>query len=204
MTGMKFGRWNVLSKHGKKNGEITWLCECECGNTGIIKGGDLRSGKSQSCGCLRRELGSPNYVHGMTGTKIYKMWKNMKARCYNPSTGKDFINYGERGITVCDEWRDSFQNFCDWAMKNGYRDGLTIERIDVNKGYEPSNCTFIPMSEQPVNRRNTLLTINGVTKPKKEWAKEAGINLRTLSSRINKLGWTPERAVSIPARGKDG
>lgn len=132
------------------------------------------------------------------------MWKNMKARCFNPSTGKDYVNYGKRGISVCAEWKNSFENFYEWAIQNGYRDGLTIERIDVNKGYSPSNCTFIPMKEQPINRRNTLLTVNGITKPKQDWAKECGISLTTLSSRLNKLGWTPERTVYTPVRHANG
>lgn len=124
----------------------------------------------------------------------------MKARCYNESTGKDFVNYGARGITVCDDWKNSFEAFFAWAMQNGYKDGLTIERIDVDRGYSPSNCTFIPLEQQAVNRRNTLLTVDGVTKPKQQWAAEHNLKLSTLSSRLNKLGWSPERAVNTPAR----
>lgn len=125
----------------------------------------------------------------------------MKARCYNKCTGKDYVNYGGRGIRVCDEWKNSFESFYNWALESGYEDGLTIERVNVNLGYDPSNCTFIPMEQQPINRRNTLLTIDGVTKPKQQWAREQGIKLTTLSSRLNKLGWDPKMAVFTPVRG---
>lgn len=98
------------------------------------------------------------------------------------------------------EWKDAYEPFAQWARENGYDDAASIERIDVNKGYTPENCTFIPVREQSKNRRNTLLTVNGVTRTKQQWANAAGIDKTTLSSRLNKLGWDPERAVSTPAR----
>lgn len=102
---------------------------------------------------------------------------------------------------MCDEWKHSFSSFAEWAHANGYKEGLSIERIDVDGDYSPQNCTFIPMSEQPVNRRSTLLTIGDVTKTKQEWAAENNMRLSTLSSRLNKLGWEPYDAVFTPVRG---
>lgn len=123
----------------------------------------------------------------------------MKSRCYNENL-RSFRDYGTRGIKVCDEWKNSYESFRDWATSNGYQDGLSIERIDVNGNYTPDNCTFIKLEEQAVNKRNTLLTVFGVTKPKKVWARENNMTLPTLSSRLNKLGWSPERTVLTPVR----
>lgn len=167
----------------------------------MLKGSPLRYGKTLSCGCLAKEILSRRVrKHGGTGTLLYGTWKRMKTRCYSPSS-RSYADYGGRGITMCDEWRHSFSNFAEWAHAHGYKEGLSIERIDVNGDYSPQNCTFIPMSEQPANRRSTLLTIGGVTKTKQEWAAENNMRLTTLSSRLNKLGWDPYDAVFTPVRG---
>lgn len=200
ITGQRFGRWAVIADSGRKDGEVVWLCQCECGNRNVIKGGDLRSGKTKSCGCLKKDMGLPNKTHGESKTRLYKEWKGIKHRCNIDDGSRTYNNYGGRGIKVCEEWNYSYEAFRDWALTNGYGDGLSIERIDVNGNYEPDNCTFIPVPKQSVNRRNTLLTVNGETKTKAEWAKEIGVSLTTLSSRLNKLGWSPERAVSTPSR----
>lgn len=205
ITGQSFGRWTVLCREGTKDREATWRCQCSCrGNESIrvVKGSELRSGKSRSCGCIRNEnLSTKKTIHGMSDTRLYKMWKNIKTRCYDKND-KSFINYGGRGVQMCDSWKNSFESFAEWALSNGYSDALSIERVDVNGGYSPDNCTFITVPEQARNRRNTLLTVNGVTKTKGEWCKEYGINLRTLSSRLNKLGWSPEDAVLTRPRTK--
>lgn len=124
----------------------------------------------------------------------------MKQRCNLDNGSRTYKDYGGRGIKVCDEWDRSYESFRDWALTHGYDDTMSVERIDVDKGYTPENCTFIPIRDQSKNRRNTLLTVNGVTKTKQQWADAIGIDKATLSSRLNKLGWDPERAVSTPAR----
>ena len=146
-------------------------------------------------------MGCPMKSHGESKTRLYKIWKGVKARCYRNDGSRTYLDYGGHGIRMCDEWKNSYESFSRWAKTNGYNDEMSIERIDVNGNYEPGNCTFIKLEDQPANRRNTMLTVNGITKTKAQWAEEVGIGLSTLSSRLNKLGWSPERAVSTPARG---
>lgn len=161
LIGQKFGRLTVITSNGSiPPGKRTWLCKCDCGKETVVATSELRSGKTKSCGCLQKEkaalIGKKYHtIHGMDGTRIYQCWKDMKRRCYNPKT-KSFKNYGGRGILVCNDWLHNFQAFHEWAMANGYRDNLTIDRIDVNGNYEPSNCQWIPLSEQPKNRRKPV------------------------------------------------
>ena len=147
--GQVFGRWLVLANtepyitpKGKKY--TRYKCVCDCGAIGYPSRSSLVSGQSKSCGCLQKEVVSKlnKTTHGMSGTRLYNVWCGMKSRCYCESKGR-WERYGGRGITVCDEWRDCFTLFHNWAMENGYTDNLTIDRIDNNKGYEPSNCQFI-------------------------------------------------------------
>lgn len=134
-------------------------------------------------------------MHGMYGTKLYKTWNNMISRCYCPSFGR-FNNYGGRGITVCDEWRQSFVAFMTWALASGYRDELTLDRIDNNGNYEPNNCRWITNAAQQLNKRtNRHITFNGETKTVKEWADIMGLHPRTLATRLD-LGWTAEAALT--------
>ena len=164
LTGQKFGRLTVIkqsgfgdkNKHGSRYAK--WLCKCDCGNycertTDILK----KSRNDHSCGCLAKEhlddMAKANTTHGMTGSRLYGCYKGMMSRCYRP---KDihYNAYGKRGITVCKEWKNKPKAFIEWALANGYSDDLTIERIDVNGNYEPSNCTWIPMSEQYKNKQS--------------------------------------------------
>lgn len=136
-------------------------------------------------------------THGGVGTRLYEIWCGMKKRCYNHKD-KRFKNYGARGITVCDEWKSSFQAFHDWAMSHGYSDVLTIDRVDVNGHYCPENCRWVDAKIQQRNTtRNHFVTAFGETKTIAEWSEEKGINQGVIKDRLNKLHWTPEEAVSI-------
>lgn len=132
--------------------------------------------------------------HGLYGTRIYHIWNGMMGRCLNPNN-KDYKDYGGRGITVCEEWKTPGA-FFDWALQNGFREDLTIDRIDVDKGYEPSNCRFVSNSTQQRNRRNNrVVEYAGQSHCIAEWAEITGINRRTIRSRLE-MGWTPARALT--------
>ena len=153
LTGQQFGRLVVIQRAKAINKRTKWLCRCECGNEVVVESYNLKTGHTQSCGCLQREAtSSANKTHHCTHTRLYRIWNNMKNRCYRKSYHA-FHHYGGRGIKVCDEWRDDFQAFYDWAMANGYRDDLSIDRIDSNGNYEPSNCRWATMAEQNKNKR---------------------------------------------------
>lgn len=157
MVGIRFGRLTVISYGGKIGTNAAWICKCDCGNiTKPIYGSSLRCGRTKSCGCIHREgLIHRNTTHGKYSSKLYGVWNCMKQRCNNPKNNR-FHDYGGRGITVCNEWKDDFQAFHDWAMSNGYAEGLSIDRIDVNGNYEPSNCRWVTMLEQRHNRRDSI------------------------------------------------
>lgn len=142
-------------------------------------------------GRLRNEKGEYIPSHGMKHTTIYSRWCAMKERCYNPNN-KGYKRYGARGITVCDEWRNSFEAFYEWSVSNGYQDGLTIDRIDNNKGYSPDNCRWATHKQQNRNySRNHMITYNGKTQCIADWADEVGINRATILYRI-KAGKTAD------------
>lgn len=150
MTGQTVGEWTVIKRvENGKNGSARWLCRCTCGKERIVEGGTLRAGRSNSCGHYYRSRG--NLKHGGRWTKLYMVWDSMRARC-NTTTNKDYENYGGRGISVCSEW-DDFVVFRKWAMSNGYKQGLSIDRIDNDGNYEPSNCRWATAHEQRINQR---------------------------------------------------
>lgn len=209
LTGKRFCRLVVVcrNEHNDKFNQVTWKCRCDCGNEVIVKGNALKSGNTKSCGCYKleqiRKSETKHSIHGLKHTRMYNIWHGMKARCYNPNN-KDYCNYGARGIVMCDEWKNDFQAFYDWAMANGYSDNLTIDRINNDRNYEPSNCEWVTTHKQNQNKRNNIyLTFNGKTQLLSRWAEETGISVGVLSRRIIN-GWSVEDALTIkPIIGKN-
>ena len=198
MIGKRFGRLTVVEEAGRdKHRSILWKCKCDCGGESIVRTHNLRCGNSTSCGCLHREKTKMiNYKTGQYKSRIYHTWINMKTRCHTP-TAWEYKNYGARGIVICDEWRNDFKAFYNWAMENGYTDELTIDRIDNDGNYCPENCRWVDRVTQNRNQRNTrLITYNGETKHLFDWADEFGINRNTLAGRLYR-GWSIERALNI-------
>ena len=200
ITGQRFGRLVVIREDGKdKRGEYYWICRCDCGNEKRVSSYKLRSGNTQSCGCLQNEMikNGLHKTHGMSNDKLYIIWLNMKHRCNDPNNDM-YANYGGRGIKVCDKWLQGFESFMQWAFDAGYKNGLSIERIDVNGNYEPANCKWVTKKQQYLNRTDThRLTAFGKTQTIKEWAEETGLKYDTIERRINQYGWSAEDAVTI-------
>lgn len=152
LSGRRFGRLKVISRISKMGEKALYECKCDCENRANVLGCNLVTGTTESCGCIRREnTGILSYKHGLRNERLYQTWCNMKSRCYNPNN-KRYENYGGRGIRVCKEWKDNFKTFYDWAMANGYRDDLTIDRIDNDGNYEPKNCRWVTLSENSTKR----------------------------------------------------
>ena len=140
--------------------------------------------------------------HGDSHKRLYNIWHEMRRRCYSKSK-KEYDSYGGRGIGMCDEWRNSYIAFRDWALANGYQDDLTIERMDVNQGYSPSNCTWIPFERQAYNKQNSFfIEYNGVRKTITEWSREVDIHRNTLTHRLTNLHWTVHDALTIRPKGR--
>lgn len=198
-TGNQYGRLTVLEFAGVIKGKSTWKCKCACGNECIVTANKLRMGSTKSCGCLQREHrknGDINRTHGMSKTHLYVLWMHMKARCDSPSQPMYYC-YGGRGIRYCDEWK-VFEPFKEWAIANGYKEGLSLERINVNGNYEPSNCKWILPHEQHWNlQRSHRITAFGKTQTIAEWALETGLKYDTIERRINQYGWTVEDALTV-------
>ena len=187
LTGKRYGRLTALKLDHIANRKSYWLCQCDCGNTKVIRSDCL--GTTLSCGCLKKEQDLINfdvkYNHKLTHHPAYFIWDAMMNRCYSKKH-RHYKDYGGRGITVCDEWKD-IKNFCKWMDDNNFEKGLSIERIDVNGNYEPDNCCLIPKSEQAWNRRDTLKIIhNGKVVPLAKEARRLGLSPHTVGNRYYK------------------
>ena len=200
LTGQRYGRLTALKVCGKTEyGQTQWECECDCGNKIFVGIGNLRSGHTKSCGCLSREksseIGKRNLKHGESFSRIYGIYSNILNRCL-VHTSKDYKKYGGRGITVCEEWKKSYETFRDWALANGYKDSLSIDRIDNNGPYAPWNCRWTTAKVQQNNTRfNRVITYNGETHTLAQWSEITRINYYTLWSRL-KNGWSVEKALT--------
>lgn len=202
MTGQRFGKLAVIEFAGMNHeGSAMWKCICDCGKDTVVRGYTLRRGDTQSCGCFIGEAASVrNATHRMTKTRLYVCWKSMKSRCYYENDVA-FERYGGRGIKVSKEWRDDFLAFREWALKNGYEDNLTLDRIDSNGNYEPNNCRWLTLAAQQSNRSDTIhLEFNGKNQTLTEWAHEIGISVAQLSKRL-KNGMSIEDAITTQIRG---
>lgn len=188
---------DYIEPNGKRR--AMFLCECECGNTRKVRAQELYTDKVYSCGCTTRpfERKSPNRIHGETKTRLHNIWVGMKTRCYIKNH-HSYKYYGARGIVVCDEWKNDYIAFATWARNNGYKDNLSLDRIDVNGNYTPENCRWTDRKTQANNKRNNVyLTVNGETHTRTEWAKKMGISESIIFVRQQK-GWSDEKAVLTP------
>ena len=207
LTGKRFGRLTVIHRAESIKGQTIWHCRCDCGNEKDVHAANLIKGSTKSCGCWHDKYSGENSkTHGMSKTRLYRVYRMMIARCYCENTEK-YPNYGGRGIEVCKEWRNDFINFYNWAIANGYDENAkfsecTLDRIDVNGNYEPSNCRWVTNKEQGNNRRNNhYVEINGETKTIREWC-ESGIyeaSEATVHKRIRN-GWSDREAITQPVQ----
>lgn len=200
ITGKKFGKLTAVKVFGKSaSGKYLWLCKCECGGEKIVSRSDLVTGNTISCGCV-----ITNTSHGMSRTKLYKKWTDIKMRCYNPNN-ISFPNYGARGIKMCEEWRNDFSAFLSWAIQNGYDDSaprgrFTIDRIDVDGDYCPENCRLVDIQFQERNKRNTYYAeYNGKKIPLAMACAELNLPIQVVYHRIIR-GKTLEQAVTTPIK----
>ena len=199
LRGMKFHKLTVISKTGSKSHQTMWLCVCDCGNKTEVAKGNLISGHTKSCGCMKHQE-SKQRTHGKSKSRLYYIWRDMLNRCYNKSVS-DYPNYGGRGIVICEEWKEDFQAFYDWSMTNGYnpdakRGIYTLDRKDVDKDYSPSNCRWVNVKTQQNNRRNNVrIEYNGTIYTLAQLSEVTGVPYKTLHRRIRSLKWDIERAV---------
>jgi hypothetical protein len=206
LSGKRFGKLLVLTQAASDPVRgAAWNCQCDCGNTSVVRAKHLKGGQTRSCGCIRMALQRTKALnrkpkHGearkANQSLEYKTWSWMLARCHNPKV-RCFRNYGGRGITVCERWR-TFENFlADMGRKPP---GSSIDRIDVNGNYEPSNCRWVNRAVQSNNcRSNVHIELDGRRKTMAEWAKELGMSSGTLWQRLNS-GWSPRKALTTPVR----
>ena len=217
LTGRRFGKLTVtglarvdLVKSKKKNRRYyIWSCKCDCGNTCDVRSESLKSGHTTSCGCYEveaRNLGN-HKTHGLSKTRLYRIYTGIKTRCYNEHDSH-YSSYGGRGIRMCDEWRDDFKAFYDWALEHGYgqeaeTERFSIDRIDVDGDYCPENCRFISMSEQQYNKTtNHMIEYKGEIMQVSKEAKLEGISEKTVFSRIYR-GQEPFKDIRKVRRASD-
>lgn len=196
LVGQVFDYLTPIEK-AHENNTYGFICECKCGNTLFVPTYELIKGIKKSCGCKHTDvLIERNYRHGMTNTRLYRVWANMIKRTENENE-PSYKDYGARGIKVCEEWHD-FVVFMEWALEHGYTDELTIERIDVDGNYCPDNCRWATRKEQGYNKRNSVkLEYNGEVLTQSQLAERLGTDPKTIFGRI-KRGWSIEEIFTTP------
>jgi len=193
-TGERYGYLTVIKYAGSTRKDVLWLCKCDCGNEKIVPAKHLCKGVRSSCGCI-----NVNITHGGTGTRLYNIWAGMKQRCYDEKD-PTYLRYWKKGITVCDEWKYNFPAFRKWALEHGYKEDLSIDRIDNSKGYSPDNCRWATAKEQSNNKTsNRVYVVNGITGNIMQLSEIFSIEYSTALARINR-GWTAERAFTVPTK----
>ena len=201
----KSGRLTVLKESEKKTPHVFWWdCICECGNLVTVRGTLINTGKTNSCGCLARELASKRWIyHGGKGTKLYETWCRMRSRCNNPKN-KAYKWYGAIGVSVCKEW-DDYSIFRDWALSNGYKEGLQLDKDIKGNGklYSPETCCWVTSKENNNHRKsNVVITYNGKTMNLKQWADLYKLNRKVMSLRLRQ-GMSIDEVLKMPL-GKRG
>lgn len=197
LEGKKFGKLTVIRRveeyiSPKGYHATRWFCKCDCGNYVTVRSCNIKNGGSKSCGC-ERKINPNRKTHGQKNTPLYNIWIEMRVRCRN----KKYERYAGRGISVCEEWDKDFMNFYNWAMANGYKKGLSIDRIDNDGNYCPENCRWVTNKVQQNNKSNNhLLSFNGETLTMSQWADKTGISWQKIKDRITKLNWSVEKALT--------
>ncbi len=197
VVGEKFNRLTITEDLGTIGGYRQVIALCDCGKIKRLRLYHIKAEVIKSCGCLKQEnLDKARFKHGLVKHPAYKLWSGIKRRCLNENDSA-YKDYGGRGITICDEWKDDFKLFHDWAISNGYRKGLIIDRENVNGNYEPDNCRFVTTTVSARNTRaSVFLTYNEETKTQAEWAEITGISAKKISRRLKRDKWTIERALA--------
>lgn len=210
LTGQQFGRLTVIRRgesqrdydEGRKRKRIrtVWVCQCSCGEETSVLAGSLKSGVTQSCGCLLKEKDHLK-THDMSKSSEYRIWVNMKTRCYNPAK-KSYPNYGGRGIKVCPQWLNSFETFlADMGARPSVKH--TIDRIDNDGPYSPENCQWATWRQQHSNtRQNRFISYGGETLTLAEWSRRLGGNRHLIEKRL-RMGWSEEKVVTTPIQIRD-
>lgn len=197
LTNLRFGRLLVLYRT-KESKQTRWMCKCDCGNIKSIRSTHLISGKIVSCGCYKKErqiLGVTK--HGLSKSRIYRIYRNMINRCYWEKQ-KEFKYWGGKGIIVYDKWKNDFMNFYNWSMNNGYEENLTIDRIDNNKNYEPSNCRWVTAKKQAENLPTVkLYEYNGEINNLFYFAHKYNCEEKLIRGRVSR-GWNIKKALETP------
>lgn len=204
LTGQKFSRLTVTGRApNNRFNQTAWFCRCECGGQSVVNSHALRGGKTHSCGCLMRAAATitcrkRNTTHGESGSPEHIAWLAMKERTCNPNF-QQYHNYGGRGIKVCERWANSYENFlADMGRKSSRKHSL--DRIDPNGNYSPENCRWATVAEQANNRTNNrFVDAFGERLTIVQWSRKTGVGRHNISNRL-KAGWTPEQAVSTPAK----
>lgn len=221
LSDKKFGKLTVIEKAEikpkPKNRHTYWRCICDCGKESVVSSDKLKSGETKSCGCLldesriktirkynekynKKGFGTKR-THGQSGTRLYNIYQHMIERCYKDST-RGYKNYGGRGICVCDEWRNGFSAFYEWAIKSGYKDNLTIDRIDVNGDYSPENCRWSTKKTQANNKRNNVrIEYNGKSVTLSELSEIVGVGIGTIWWRYHHGRTFEEMALPVKKKG---